>query len=93
MKSKTNTLLTRYAAFLSQNITVDTSFLTTMKNIVNTAFDIQKPTNITSGNINFQSTQNGDTTRLQWFYTDNTPITNYKIVEMDFTKGNLVSFW
>ncbi len=54
--------------------------------------DLQKPTNLTSGNINFQLTQNGNTTRLKWSYTDNTPITNYKIVEMDFTKGNLVSF-
>ncbi len=90
LKTQTNSILSKYATLLSKQAT-EASFLTPMNSMLST-IDFQKPTNLTIGNINFQLTIDGNKTNLQWFYTENTPITNYKRVELDFNNGQLESF-
>ncbi len=92
LTNQANDLLTRYATFISQqSATSDTSFLTRMKNVLNSV-NIESSTNITTCNTNFQSSQNGNRTRLQWIYTEDGIVMNWKRVEMDFNNNNLVSF-
>jgi hypothetical protein len=90
--NQANDLLTRYAAFITQNSAIDTSFLTSMKDVLSSG-NIQSSANFTTGNINFQSSQTGNRTRLQWIYTEDSIVMNWKRVEMDFNNNDLTSFY
>lgn len=91
LASQADAILTKYAGFLSQESSVDTSFLPTMTAVLNSV-NIEQSVNVTAGNINFLSSQNGDVATLKWIYTENGVCMNYKRVEMDFTNGALTSF-
>jgi hypothetical protein len=85
-------ILQRYHAYANQVYTTDNSYLEPMQNILNTVNDFS-PTNITVGNVNFQVSKNGDKTRIQWIYTENDVIMNYKRVELSFRNNAFLSFW
>jgi len=92
LTDQASTFLSRYAEFMSQKTGADTSFLTTMKNVLSSVNIESSAFNTTIGNINFQGSKNGNVTRLQWIYVDYGTIMNPKRVEMQFRNGDLVSF-
>lgn len=93
LTDQASALLTRYAEFLSQKSGADTSFLTPMKNVLNTVNIESSTVNTTTGKINFQVSKNeNNVTRLQWIYVDYGTIMNAKRVEMKFRNGDLVGF-
>ena len=89
--TQANNLLTRYETLISQKSAADSSFLESMKNVLNSA-NTKSSANVTTGNINFQSSQTGNSTRLQWIYTENGITMSNKKNEMDFDNNNLISF-
>jgi hypothetical protein len=54
-----------------------------MQNILNSVNDLS-PTNVTVGNVNFQVSENENRTLIQWIYTENGVIMNYKRVALAF---------
>ena len=89
--TQANNLLTRYETLISQKSAADSTFLESMKNVLNSA-NTKSSANVTTGNINFQSSQTGNTTRLQWIYTESGITMSNKKLEMDFDNNNLISF-
>ena len=93
LTDQANTFLTTYAGFLSQKTSADTSFLATMKNVLNSVNIESSNVNTTIGNVNFQVTKKeNNVTRVQWIYVDYGTIMNLKRVEMQFRNGALASF-
>jgi hypothetical protein len=92
LKNQADLLLGRYAEVLSQAASVDVSFLTSMRNVLSTADNELTAVNITVGNINFQASKDGNTTKLQWIYFDYGTIMTPKRVELTFNNFDLVSF-
>lgn len=88
---QTNNLLDRYRAFISEKYAMDGAFLVSMRNLINSVNDLS-PKNLTAGNINFQVSEEGGKTRLQWIYTEEGCIMNYKRVDISFVNNTLVSF-
>ncbi len=62
-----------------------------MRNVLNSV-DVLSSANFTTGNINFQSSQTGNRTSLQWIYTEDGIVMNWKRVEIDFNNNDLTSF-
>ena len=91
LKSQANTILGRYQTYLSQKANFSTSFLSSMQSVLN-KFDIKAPVNATFGNINFQVSQQGDNTILQWIYTDKGIIMDWKRIVLDFKNDHLAGF-
>lgn len=78
---------------MSQKSGADTSFLTTMKNVLSSVNTESSAINTTIGNINFQASKNeNNVTRLQWIYVEYDTIMNRKRVEIEFKKGDLETF-
>ncbi len=92
LKNQADLLLGRYAEVLSQASSVDVSFLTSMRNVLSTVDNELVTVNTTVGNINFQVSKDGNTTKLQWVYCDYGTIMTPKRVELTFNNLDLVSF-
>jgi|WetSurMetagenome_2_1015567.scaffolds.fasta_scaffold173143_1 hypothetical protein len=89
-----NSILEKYRIFASQSYSADSSYLVSMKNILQTASDsgllLQ---NETSGNMNFVVEQNGGKTDLQWICIhDGVSMGAWKRVWMSFSNNSLVGF-
>ena len=89
--NQANSILENYQTFVSQEYSIDSSYLSPMQNILETS-NGQLPTNTTIGNLAFQSTQNGNETDFQWIYTQDGVSMNYKEVQLTFTNNTFVSF-
>ncbi|XHH07823.1 MAG: hypothetical protein ACFCUE_09620 [Candidatus Bathyarchaeia archaeon] len=92
LKNQADNLLSRYAEVLSQTASVDVSFLTSMRNVLSTTDNNLSAVDTTMGNINFQASKDGNTTKLQWIYFDYDTVMNPKRVELTFNNFDLVSF-
>jgi hypothetical protein len=62
-----------------------------MQNILNSVDELS-PTNITVGNVNFQVSESEGKTSIQWIYTENDVIMDYKRVDLSFRNGAFLSF-
>ncbi len=91
IRDQANDLLQRYQTFLSQNYDIDGSFIVPMQNVLNSVDELS-PTSVTVGNINFQVSESGDKTRLQWIYTEGSIVMERKRVELEFRDNIFVSF-
>ncbi|XHH08642.1 MAG: hypothetical protein ACFCUE_13895 [Candidatus Bathyarchaeia archaeon] len=91
IKSQANNILGRYQTYLSQKANFSTSFLSSMQSVLN-KFDINTPVNTTLENINFQVSQSGINTILQWIYADKGIIMDWKKIVLDFKDGYLAGF-
>jgi hypothetical protein len=89
--SQARTILQRYQAYAAQVYGTNNSYLEPMQNILNNITQLS-PMNITVGNINFQVSESGDTTRIQWIYTENGVIMDRKRVELKFCNNDFLSF-
>lgn len=81
--NQAKTILQRYQIYANHVYATDNSYLKPMQNILNSISDLS-PTNITAGNLNFQVSKNDDNIRVQWIYTENNVIMNYKRLELNF---------
>jgi hypothetical protein len=84
-------ILQRYQAYVTQVYAADSSYLVPMQNILNSVDDLS-PANFTVGNVTFQVSKDGDNTRVQWIYTENDVIMDYKRVELKFCNNAFLSF-
>lgn len=83
--SAANTILANYQNF-SQ-----TSYIPTIKSMLNSATQLQNTTD-TAANIVQQIFTNGGTASMQWAYTVNDIIDNFKVVSLTIQNGGLTFF-
>jgi hypothetical protein len=79
-------ILQRYHTYANQMYTTDNSYLEPMQNILNTVNDLS-PTNITTGNINFQVSKDGDRTLIKWIYSEGGVSMKWKRLDLTFNNN------
>jgi hypothetical protein len=89
--NQTKIIIQKYQKFAAQEYATDGSYLEPVKNFLS-SINNTSPMDITNGNINFQITNNGDSTRIQWIYTENGVSMERKRVELTFRYNSIVSF-
>jgi hypothetical protein len=89
--NQAKSIIQRYQTFASQNYAKDTSYLVPMQNILNNVNDLS-PKEITEGNVNFQVSNDGNNTRIQWIYTEGGISMKWKRVYIKFSNNAFVSF-
>ncbi|MCW4015660.1 MAG: hypothetical protein NWF06_04760 [Candidatus Bathyarchaeota archaeon] len=89
--SQAKNILHRYQTFVSQHYGTNASYIVSMQNVLSSVDDLS-PAEITAGNVSFQVSKDGDTTRIQWIYTQNDIEMNYKRLAIKFQGNNFVSF-
>lgn len=70
MLNQAKSILQRYQTYVTQTYATDGSYVANMQNALEGINDLL-PTNTTVGNVNFQISNDGVITRLQWIYTEN----------------------
>jgi hypothetical protein len=84
-------ILQRYQTFASQNYGKDVSYVVPMLDVLNSVDDLS-PAEFTVGNVTFQVSEDGNTTRIKWIYTEGDVVMDWKRVDLDFRYGAFESF-
>lgn len=91
MLNQAKSILQRYQTYVTQTYATDGSYVANMQNALEGINDLL-PTNTTVGNVNFQISNDGVITRLQWIYTENGISMDWKRIELSFHNGTFDSF-
>jgi hypothetical protein len=84
-------ILQRYQMFFEENYSKDAPYIAPMLDMLNSNDDLSLP-EFTEGNVTFRFSQNGDTSRMQWIYTEDGVEIEHKSVSIKFRYNAFESF-